>query len=186
MENKQEEENMESVSEGNVVQDPKGEDEMKDSSIVEELTEYDQESQRDDISELFCRITSVISDDMTMTQRQLEVKLIPNQSYEEDKLVDAEMYNDLDLYLAAINGDLDHFKIILYRISSSDSVDDILSSLSPTQNTFLHVAAKHGKLDIVRKWRRVNGKALWDISSHNETEKRNLLRAEMGWEHSLA
>ncbi|KAG6391888.1 hypothetical protein SASPL_149652 [Salvia splendens] len=143
---------------------------------------------------------------MTMTQRQLEVKLIPNQSYEEDKLVDAEMYNDLDLYLAAINGDLDHFKIILYRISSSDSVDDILSRLSPTQNTFLHVAAKHGKLDIVVfiattkpslvLAKNFNGdtvlhlaakggdesmvKALVGHLSHNETEKRNLLRAENG------
>ncbi|XP_047978374.1 putative ankyrin repeat protein RBE_0317 [Salvia hispanica] len=117
------------------------------------------------------------------------------------------MYKEPDLYLAAINGDLDHFKRIFHQISTGDS-EVILSRLSLTGNTFLHVAAKHGNQAIVKfiastqpslvLAKNFNGEtalhlaakggdeamveALVGILSHNETEKRDLLMAqnEMG------
>ncbi|XP_042043948.1 protein ACCELERATED CELL DEATH 6-like [Salvia splendens] len=126
------------------------------------------------------------------------------QSYEEDERVAAEKHMDPGLYLAAINGDLYPFKRILNGISTRDPKDDILSSLNPVGNTFLHVAAKHGKQDIVKSIatakpslvlaKNFNGetvlhlaakhgdelmvKALLEILSHNETEKHDLLMAE--------
>ncbi|KAL1531524.1 protein ACCELERATED CELL DEATH 6-like [Salvia divinorum] len=131
-------------------------------------------------------------------------KFYSNGIYKEEELLAAEMYKDLDLYLTAINGDLNHFKTIFNRISTGDSEGDILSRLSPTKNTFLHVAAKHGNQAIVKFIARTkpslvfaknfNGetvlhlaakggdeamvKALVGDLSQNETEKRNLLIAE--------
>ncbi|XP_047965475.1 protein ACCELERATED CELL DEATH 6-like [Salvia hispanica] len=122
----------------------------------------------------------------------------------EEEYVHANMCKDLDLYLAAKNGDLADIKRIIRRISTGDSGDDILSRLSLIGNTFLHVAAKHGNQDIVKfiastKPSLVSAKnicgetvlhlaakggheamveALVGIISHNETEKSALLMAE--------
>ncbi|KAG6391889.1 hypothetical protein SASPL_149653 [Salvia splendens] len=194
MENKQEEEKMKSVS--NLALDLKGEAEIKDSFTFEELKPKPQPSP----PSVWHVPKSVISDDMKMTQRQREVKLIPNQSYEEDELVSAEMDKESDLYLATISGDLDQVKTIL----NIDPEGDILSWLSPIQNTFLHVAAKHRNLDIVKfiastkpslvLAKNFNGDTVLHLAakggdepivralvrdlSHNHTEKRNLLIAE--------
>ncbi|KAL1531525.1 protein ACCELERATED CELL DEATH 6-like [Salvia divinorum] len=137
-----------------------------------------------------------------MTERKFSITEI----YKEDEHGDAEMYIDRDLYLAAINGDLNQFERIFYRISKEnhESESERLSRLTPIQNTVLHVAAKHGNQDIVNFITRTkpslalaknfNGdtvlhlaakggdeamvKALVGDLSHNETEKRNLLMAE--------
>lgn len=61
-----------------------------------------------------------------------------------------EIYKDQDLYLAAKNGNLDEFTTLLQQISTSHHVNfhDILTRSTPIGNTFLHVAAKHGRLNI--------------------------------------
>ncbi|KAL1564565.1 protein ACCELERATED CELL DEATH 6-like [Salvia divinorum] len=61
-----------------------------------------------------------------------------------------EIYKDQNLYLAAKNGNLEEFTTILQRISTSNHINfhDILTRSTPIGNTFLHVAAKHGKLNI--------------------------------------
>ncbi|KAH6755115.1 hypothetical protein C2S53_017899 [Perilla frutescens var. hirtella] len=71
-----------------------------------------------------------------------------SSSRQEDNDHETDMYKDYDLYLAAKNGDLNDFKRILDRVSAAASAD-ILSRLSPTGNTFLHVAARYGNEDIV-------------------------------------
>lgn len=62
-----------------------------------------------------------------------------------------EIYKDQKLYGAAKNGNLEEFKSVLHQISAAELVNfhDVLSRLSPVGNTFLHVAAKHGRENVV-------------------------------------
>ncbi|EYU26167.1 hypothetical protein MIMGU_mgv1a003623mg [Erythranthe guttata] len=59
--------------------------------------------------------------------------------------------NDYDLYLSAKNGSLDDFSRTLHRVSTAERVPVgvILHRLSPSGNTFLHIAAKHGNEQVV-------------------------------------
>ena len=61
-----------------------------------------------------------------------------------------EIYKDQDLYLAAKNGNLEGFTRLLQQISTSNHINfhDILTRSTPIGNTFLHVAAKRGRLNI--------------------------------------
>ncbi|KAH6795987.1 hypothetical protein C2S51_036973 [Perilla frutescens var. frutescens] len=62
-----------------------------------------------------------------------------------------EIYRDQDLYRAAKNGNLEEFTRLLDRISAANHINfhEILSRLSPIGNRFIHVAAKHGKENVV-------------------------------------
>lgn len=61
------------------------------------------------------------------------------------------IYKDLPLYLAAKNGNLQQFTAHLHRISAADHVGfhRILSRLSLVGSTLVHVAAKHGRENVV-------------------------------------
>ncbi|KAL7142139.1 hypothetical protein ABFS83_08G103400 [Erythranthe nasuta] len=61
------------------------------------------------------------------------------------------VYNDYDLYLSAKHGSLDDFSRTLHRVSTAERVPVgvILHRLSPSGNTFLHIAAKHGNEQLV-------------------------------------
>lgn len=90
--------------------------------------------------------------DMELESRNRSVIDSPeknNQVTTESKTTD--IFKNYDLYLAAKNGDLNDFKSILHRISSSELISsrEMLSRVSPIGNTLFHVAAVHGNEDMV-------------------------------------
>ncbi|KAL3624768.1 hypothetical protein CASFOL_031436 [Castilleja foliolosa] len=80
-------------------------------------------------------------------------KIQPDDHHESQSNEDpvSDIYTDYGLYLAAKNGSLDDFAHLLARVSASQQTPpgDILRRASPVGNTFIHVAAKHGKDKIV-------------------------------------